>query len=40
VLLAWSGVWDASNTVRAMLALPLGAVITAVVAAVLAGDLR
>jgi uncharacterized membrane protein len=38
--LAWLGVWDASNTWRAALAIPLGAAIAAVVAAVAAGDLR
>jgi uncharacterized membrane protein len=40
VALAWSGVWDAGNLVRAVSALPLGGVIGAVVAAVVARDLR
>lgn len=34
------GWWDAGNVVRAALALPLGATIAAVVAAVAAADLR
>lgn len=34
------GIWDGSNLTRALLALPLGAVIAATVAAVAAGDLR
>ena len=34
------GLWDPSNLLRAALALPLGAAIAAVVAAVAAGDLR
>lgn len=38
--LAWLGVWDASNAWRAALAIPLGAAIAALVAAVAAGDLR
>lgn len=37
---AWLGVWDPSNVWRAVLAVPLGAAIAAVVAAVAAGDLR
>jgi uncharacterized membrane protein len=37
---AWFGWWEANNVVRAILALPLGAVIAALVAAVAAGDLR
>jgi len=40
VATAWAGVWDPGNAVRALLALPLGAAIGAVVAAVAAGDLR
>jgi uncharacterized membrane protein len=40
VALAWSGVWDADNLVRAVFALPLGGVIGAIVAAVVARDLR
>lgn len=40
VALAWSGVWDGSNVVRAIFALPLGALIAAVIAAVAAGDMR
>ena len=40
VALAWAGIWDGSNAVRAWLAVPLGAVITASIAAVAAGDLR
>jgi uncharacterized membrane protein len=40
VALAWMGLWDASNTIRAGLAFPLGAAIAAVIAAVAAGDLR
>lgn len=40
VALAWAGVADASNTIRAALAVPLGAAIAATVAAVAAGDLR
>ena len=38
--LAWAGVWDGPNMVRAALALPLGAVIASTVAAIAAGDLR
>jgi uncharacterized membrane protein len=34
------GWWDPSNSVRALLALPFGVAIAAVVAAVAAGDLR
>jgi uncharacterized membrane protein len=37
---AWLGLEDAANTTRALLALPLGAAIGAVVCAVAAGDLR
>jgi uncharacterized membrane protein len=40
VALAWAGVWDGNNAVRALLALPLGATAAAVVAAVAARDLR
>lgn len=40
VALAWLGVWDASNLVRALLAIPLGGTIAATVAAVAAADLR
>jgi uncharacterized membrane protein len=40
VVSAWLGLWDAGNSLRAMLALPLGAVLAAVTAAVFAGDLR
>lgn len=40
VVLAWTGVWDGSNIARALLAVPLGVVIAAVVTAVAAGDLR
>jgi uncharacterized membrane protein len=40
VALAWLGLWDSSNAMRAVLALPLGAIAAAVVAAVAAGDLR
>lgn len=40
VALAWAGAWDGSNIVRAALALPLGAVVAACIAAVAAGDLR
>jgi uncharacterized membrane protein len=40
VALAWIGVWDASNALRAMLALPLGGVIAVIIAAVAARDLR
>ena len=40
VALAWAGVWDGSNAIRAALAIPLGAIAAAVVAAVGAGDLR
>jgi uncharacterized membrane protein len=35
-----TGVWDAGNVLRAALALPLGAAIAALVAAVAAGDLE
>lgn len=35
-----AGVWDGSNVTRALLALPLGAVIAATVTAVALGDLR
>lgn len=40
VALAWSGVWDAPNWLRAALAAPLGAVVAAIVSAVAAKDLR
>jgi hypothetical protein len=40
VAIGWSGVADDGNVLRAVLAVPLGAAITAVVAAVAAGDLR
>ena len=40
VATASSGIWDPANTVRALLALPLGAAVSAVVTAVAAGDLR
>jgi uncharacterized membrane protein len=40
VLAYWLGWWDAGNVVRAACALPLGAAIAAVIAAVAAGDLR
>jgi uncharacterized membrane protein len=40
LVLAWSGVWDPNNLLRAVVALPLGAAIAATVAAVAAGDLR
>ena len=40
VALAWMGLWDNSNVIRAALAIPLGATVAAVVAAVVAGDLR
>jgi uncharacterized membrane protein len=40
VALAWTGVWDAPNLLRALLAVPLGLAIAVVVAAVAAGDLR
>lgn len=40
VALAWTGAYDASNTLRALFALPLGAATAAIVAAVAAGDLR
>jgi hypothetical protein len=38
--LAWLGVADGTNIVRAALAVPLGVVLAAVVTAVAAGDLR
>jgi uncharacterized membrane protein len=40
VAAAWSGAWDAGNVVRAAVAIPLGATIAAVIAAVAARDLR
>jgi uncharacterized membrane protein len=40
VVFSWSGWWDAGNLVRAAGAVPLGATIAAVVAAVAARDLR
>jgi uncharacterized membrane protein len=40
VVVAWLGWSDLQNNARAMLALPLGAVVGAVVCAVAAGDLR
>jgi hypothetical protein len=40
LVLAWAGVWGGSNVVRALLAVPLGAVIGAIVTAGLSGDLR
>lgn len=40
VATAWLGVWDPGNVVRAALALPLGVVVGAIVAAVLARRLR
>jgi uncharacterized membrane protein len=40
VAASWFGWWDAGNLVRAALAIPLGAAIAAVIAAVAAGDLR
>jgi uncharacterized membrane protein len=40
VALAWLHVWDAPNVMRAALAVPLGAVVAAVITAVAAGDLR
>jgi hypothetical protein len=40
LVLAWSGVADVSNGVRAALAVPLGTAIGALIAAVGAGDLR
>ena len=40
VVTASAGIWDPANAVRALLAVPLGAVITGVVVAVAAGDLR
>ncbi len=40
LLLATIGVWDGSNTTRALLALPLGAAAGALVAAVTTKDLR
>ena len=40
VTAAWLGWWDADNAARALLALPLGAGIGAIVCAVAAGDLR
>lgn len=40
VVASWLGWWDAGNLTRAVLALPLGAVIAGAIAAVAAGDLR
>lgn len=40
VVTAWLGLWDPGNVVRAALAVPIGAVGGALVAAVAAGDLR
>ena len=40
VALAWAGVWETDNVARALLALPLGAIIAAIITAVAAGDLR
>lgn len=40
VAVSWLGWWDAGNTARAVLALPLGATMAAAIAAVAAGDLR
>jgi uncharacterized membrane protein len=40
VALAWLGVWDGNNVVRATLAVPLGAIIAMAITAVAAGDLR
>ena len=37
---AWLGVWDPANVLRALLALPLGAAVGGLVAAVAAKDLR
>ena len=40
VMMAWLGVWDATNLVRAVIAVPLGATVAVAVVAVGAGDLR
>ena len=40
VTTAWLELWDPANAVRAILALPLGAALGGVIAAVAAGDLR
>jgi uncharacterized membrane protein len=40
VFASWLGWWDAGNVVRATVAVPLGATIAAVIAAVAARDLR
>ena len=40
VCLAWLSMWDGTNIVRAALAVPLGANLAAIIAAVAAGDLR
>jgi uncharacterized membrane protein len=40
VVVSWLGWWDAGNVVRAAVAVPLGATIAAVIAAVAARDLR
>lgn len=40
VMTASAGIWDPANVMRAALAIPLGAVIAMVIAAVAAGDLR
>ena len=40
VVTSWLGWWDGGNVVRAVLAFPLGATITAVLSAVATGDLR
>jgi uncharacterized membrane protein len=40
VAAAWLGGWDAGNVVRAAVAIPLGATLAAVIAAVAARDLR
>lgn len=40
VATAWLGLWDPGNAIRASLAVPLGAIATALITAVAAGDLR
>lgn len=40
VSVSWIGWWDAGNVARAALAVPLGAMISAMIAGVAAGDLR
>jgi uncharacterized membrane protein len=40
VITAWLGWWDGNNVLRALLAVPLGAVVGSLVTAVAAGDLR